>query len=109
MPGRVNSPACRLPDFRRRSGCVPAEPYPPLKRPRILQTKNLLTIGPEHYSAFVRTDLSGFDRTTTVESSGEKLGYAIRVEGKRSKGARPSGLVVTHKVCRVAEAMLIVV
>ena len=65
MPGRVNSPACRLPDFRRRSGCVPAEPYPPLKRPRILQTKNLLTIGPEHYSAFVRTDLSGFDRTTT--------------------------------------------
>ena len=26
-------PACRLPGFRRRSGCVPAEPYPPLERP----------------------------------------------------------------------------
>src|SRR5512133_263242 len=23
---------CRLPAFRRRSGCIPAEPYPPLKR-----------------------------------------------------------------------------
>ena len=59
------SPACRLPDFSRRSGCVPAEPYPPLKRPRILLIKKLLTMGSEHYSGFDRTDLSGFDRTTT--------------------------------------------
>jgi hypothetical protein len=26
-----------------------------------------LAIGPKHYSAFDRTDLSGFDRTTTVK------------------------------------------
>ena len=26
-------PTCRLSGFRRRSGCVPAEPYPPLKHP----------------------------------------------------------------------------
>jgi hypothetical protein len=30
--GAEASPTCRLSDFRRRSGCVPAEPYPPLKR-----------------------------------------------------------------------------
>ena len=27
-----SDPTCRMPDFRRRSGCVPAEPYPPLKQ-----------------------------------------------------------------------------
>jgi hypothetical protein len=27
------SPTCRLQAFSRRSGCVPAEPYPPLKQP----------------------------------------------------------------------------
>jgi hypothetical protein len=29
-----SDPTCRMPDFRRRSGCVPAEPYPPLKQGR---------------------------------------------------------------------------
>jgi hypothetical protein len=28
------SPPCRIPAFRRRSGCIPAEPYPPRKRGR---------------------------------------------------------------------------
>jgi len=65
MPGRRTSPTCRLQAFRRRSGCVPAEPYPPLKRPRILQIKTILTTGPEHYSPFDRTGLSPFDRTAT--------------------------------------------
>ena len=27
------SPTCRLQGFSRRSGCIPAEPYPPLKHP----------------------------------------------------------------------------
>ena len=30
-PRQRRSPACRWSGFRRRSGCVPAEPYPPLK------------------------------------------------------------------------------
>src|ERR1017187_5067165 len=69
MPGcRESSPACRLPDFRRRSGCVPAEPYPPLKQPTSLQNKLRLAIGPKHYSTFVRTALSTFVRTTTFFS-----------------------------------------
>ena len=59
------SPARRLPDFDRRSGCVPAEPYPPPKQPRIIQIKNALATGAKHYSTFDRTDPSGFDRTTT--------------------------------------------
>ena len=29
-----DGPACRWSGFRRRSGCVPAEPYPPLKHRR---------------------------------------------------------------------------
>jgi hypothetical protein len=49
---------CRLSGFRRRSGCVPAEPYPPLKQPVRLQKSLRLAMAPEHYS--------GFDRTTTV-------------------------------------------
>ena len=68
-PRRGRSPACRLPDFRRRSGCVPAEPYPPLKQPEILYPATSLTSGPMHYSAFARTDLFGFARTTTAHSS----------------------------------------
>jgi hypothetical protein len=69
MPGhRESSPACRLPDFRRRSGCVPAEPYPPLKQPTKLQSKLRLAIGPKHYSTFVRTAPSTFVRTTTAQS-----------------------------------------
>jgi hypothetical protein len=31
---RMPGPACRMPDFRRRSGCIPAESYPPLKQPK---------------------------------------------------------------------------
>jgi len=54
-------PACRLPGFRRRSGCVPADPYPPLKQPARLQTSGLLAIVLKHYSAF--------DRTTTGAST----------------------------------------
>src|ERR1039458_2335808 len=68
-PRRGRSPACRLPDFRRRSGCVPAEPYPPLKQPTSLQNKLRLAIGPKHYSTFVRTALSTFVRTTIVKPS----------------------------------------
>ena len=61
----ADSRACRLPGFRRRSGCVPAEPYPPLKQPMRLQNKSPLAIGAELYSTFARTDLSSFARTTT--------------------------------------------
>src|SRR5262249_53759117 len=36
MPGSAlqSSPTCRLSGSRRRSGCVPAEPYPPLEQPQ---------------------------------------------------------------------------
>jgi hypothetical protein len=57
--------ACRMSGFRRRSGCVPAEPYPPLKQPARLQKSLRLAMAPEHYSGFDRTGVSGFDRTTT--------------------------------------------
>jgi hypothetical protein len=40
--GPEASPTCRLSVFRRRSGCVPAEPYPPLKQGQ-LQTFALAT------------------------------------------------------------------
>ena len=33
-----SDPTCRMPDFRQRSGCVPAEPYPPLKQQRAYET-----------------------------------------------------------------------
>src|ERR1035441_7463823 len=66
LPRRVErGPACRLPDFSRRSGCVPAEPYPPLKQPVRLYPFAPMTRGSKHYSTFVRTDLSTFVRTTT--------------------------------------------
>jgi hypothetical protein len=61
------SPTCRLQAFRRRSGCVPAEPYPPLKQcnftpnPRIEQRKSPKAM---QYSTFDRT-LSGFARTVS--------------------------------------------
>jgi hypothetical protein len=60
--------ACRRSGFRRRSGCVPAEPYPPLKQPARLQKSIRLAMAPKHYSGFDRTRLSGFDRTTTGHS-----------------------------------------
>jgi hypothetical protein len=64
-------PTCRVSDFRRRSGCVPAEPYPPLKHPggcRVGAPKQRQTYEPDHYSPFDRTALSPFDRTTTAGS-----------------------------------------
>jgi hypothetical protein len=36
--GAETSPTCRLSGFRRRSGCVPAEPYPPLKQGKTTET-----------------------------------------------------------------------
>src|ERR1017187_732873 len=72
-PRRGRSPACRLPDFRRRSGCVPAEPYPPLKQPEILSVIASLTSGPTHYSPFARTDLYPFARTTTAKNDPDEL------------------------------------
>jgi len=34
-PQKGQTRPCRIPAFRRRSGCIPAEPYPPLKRRHI--------------------------------------------------------------------------
>ena len=36
--GAEASPTCRLSGFRQRSGCVPAEPYPPLKQGKTTAT-----------------------------------------------------------------------
>ena len=36
--GAEAGPTCRLSGFRRRSGCVPAEPYPPLKQGKTTAT-----------------------------------------------------------------------
>ena len=60
--------ACRLSGFRRRSGCVPAEPYPPLKQRDIERrhgspSSKRPTLPP--ISNFDRTDHSSFVRTTT--------------------------------------------
>jgi hypothetical protein len=59
---------CRLPGFWRRSGCLPAEPYLPLKRDKLhakaCKRQQKLSIK-AHFSNFDRTDLSNFDRTTT--------------------------------------------
>ena len=40
-----DGPTCRLSGFRRRSGCVPAEPYPPLKQLDRLPIQSALTRG----------------------------------------------------------------
>lgn len=40
MPGWQASPTCRLQAFRRRSGCIPAEPYPPLKQNHIIRLQS---------------------------------------------------------------------
>src|ERR1035441_6602281 len=62
------SPTCRLQASSRRSGCIPAEPYLPLKHPsnkgpcepwQWRRKKPLL------FSSFDRTAPSSFDRTTT--------------------------------------------
>ena len=59
-PGRHggDGPTCRLSGFTRRSGCVPAEPYPPLKRIQIASAAarcQTQTQGLPHYSGFART------------------------------------------------------
>jgi hypothetical protein len=65
------SPTCRLQASSRRSGCIPAEPYLPLKHPsnkgpcepwQWRRKKPLL------FSSFDRTAPSSFDRTTTAFS-----------------------------------------
>ena len=64
-----NRPTCRLSVFRRRSGCVPAEPYPPLKPPQLRATLSCEQQKPppeHHFSSFDRTVPSSFDRTTTA-------------------------------------------
>ena len=64
----LGGPTCRLQGFWRRSGCVPAEPYPPQKQADLVcqqpvgATKTLLA---RRYSPFDRTVGSPFDRTTT--------------------------------------------
>ena len=69
MPGRQRDPTCRLPGFWQRSGCVPAEPYPPQKRVKLhakacKRQQKLSTKA--RFSNFDRTVLASFDRTTTV-------------------------------------------
>lgn len=61
-----SGPACSMPGLDRRSACVLAEPYTPSKRAKIVQVKTMMATGSEHYSPFDRTDLSPFDRTTTL-------------------------------------------
>jgi hypothetical protein len=64
-----SSPACRLPGFARRSGCVPAEPHPPPKRARIIQIKNVLATGAIIIPLLIAQTPAGFDRTTTAKYS----------------------------------------
>ncbi len=53
--------------------------------------KNTLTMGSKHYSAFDRTDLSGFDRTTTgKEKTLEKQGASRTVFQSASSGGIPA-------------------
>ena len=55
MPGWTwPSPTCRLQASRRRSGCVPAEPYPPLERMKNTSPQ-LEDKGARQKSAFART------------------------------------------------------
>ena len=74
-------PTCRVSGFRRRSGCVPAEPYPPLKHRHVRATlaRWQQEAPPNHqYSNFDRTDLSSFDRTTTVFGTGVSVSDRAR-------------------------------
>src|ERR1017187_9513336 len=75
------SPTCRLQASSRRSGCIPAEPYLPLKHPsnkgpcepwQWRRKKPLL------FSSFDRTAPSSFDRTTTefMRPHGPDAGFA---------------------------------
>ena len=67
-PRQKRSPACRSSGFRRRSGCVPAEPYPPLKRrhcaPHRHHPSSRTAASPSSFQ-FCSHSLSNFDRTTT--------------------------------------------
>jgi hypothetical protein len=42
------SPPRRIPAFRRRSGCIPAEPYPPLKREELIPCSESRATAPSH-------------------------------------------------------------
>src|ERR1035441_8765582 len=75
------SPTCRLQASSRRSGCIPAEPYLPLKHPsnkgpcepwQWRRKKPLL------FSSFDRTAPSSFDRTTTDQSGGYCLPFIAK-------------------------------
>ena len=71
---RRSGPGCRLPGFRRRSGCVLAEPYPPLKQVdlRAWSRRTQPTMLSEHHdSTFARTAPSTFVRTTTQPNDGK--------------------------------------
>jgi hypothetical protein len=59
-----DGPTDRLSGFNRRSGCVPAEPYPPLKQPISLQNQSTFAIGQQHYSTFDRTTTQVLLNTT---------------------------------------------
>ena len=69
--GAVPSPTCRLSGFRRRSGCVPAEPYPPLKHVKLRAKPQALDNKKPTASLIIplliAQLLSGFARTTTQE------------------------------------------
>ena len=66
-------PTCRMPDFRRRSGCVPAEALSSAQAmPRLCHHEPRAIVS-EHYSGFVRTRPSGFVRTTTTSQRGLAL------------------------------------
>src|ERR1035441_3986037 len=74
------SPTCRLQASSRRSGCIPAEPYLPLKHPsnkgpcepwQWRRKKPLL------FSSFDRTAPSSFDRTTTGRTWRRRLACGL--------------------------------
>lgn len=69
----ADSPTGRVSGRCRRSGCVPAEPYPP-HRQGVRCIDSLRAPAPffpiHNFSGFDRTVLSGFDRTTTQRKGG---------------------------------------
>jgi hypothetical protein len=72
----------RLSGFRRRSGCVPAEPYPPLKQREFRSQPDRPQQEAGRYpknSNFDRTDLSSFDRTTTTNNNFSAVGRLLGV------------------------------
>jgi hypothetical protein len=93
------SPTGCLSDWNRRSGCIPAEPYPPLQQPMRLQDSPGLAIGSKHYSTFARTALSTFVRTTKdcIPPAARELNkkrLTTRPKKKR-RGNQPRRLTIT--------------